>query len=158
MKEEYKNLPLRSGVGIIVLNKENKVFVAKRIDNPKNFWQMPQGGINKNEDFFTAALRELKEETSIESVELVKEIDKKLTYILPDELIGIIWKGKFKGQTQKWFIMRFIGNESEININTKKPEFLDWKWIDLDDLTKIAVNFKLNVYKNLKQEISKILY
>ena len=157
MKEEYKKLPLRSGVGIIVLNKENKVFVAKRIDNPKNFWQMPQGGINKNEDFFTAALRELKEETSIVSVKLIKEIDDKFTYILPDHLIGIIWKGKFKGQIQKWFIMRFVGNESEINIKTKHPEFLDWKWIDLKDLTKIAVNFKLEVYKQVKSEVQKIL-
>ena len=157
MKVEYKKLPLRSGVGIIVLNKENKVFVAKRIDNPKNFWQMPQGGINKNEDFFTAALRELKEETSIVSVKLIKEIDDKFTYILPDHLIGIIWKGKFKGQIQKWFIMRFVGNESEINIKTKHPEFLDWKWIDLKDLTKIAVNFKLEVYKQVKSEVLKIL-
>ena len=157
MKEEYKKLPLRSGVGIIVLNKENKVFVAKRIDNPKNFWQMPQGGINKNEDFFTAALRELKEETSIVSVKLIKEIDDKFTYILPDHLIGIIWKGKFKGQIQKWFIMRFVGNESEINIKTKHPEFLDWKWIDLKDLTKIAVNFKLEVYKQVKSKVLKIL-
>ena len=157
MKEEYKKLPLRSGVGIIVLNKKNKVFVAKRIDNPKNFWQMPQGGINKNEDFFTAALRESKEETSIVSVKLIKEIDDKFTYILPDHLIGIIWKGKFKGQIQKWFIMRFVGNESEINIKTKHPEFLDWKWIDLKDLTKIAVNFKLEVYKQVKSEVLKIL-
>ena len=157
MKEEYKKLPLRSGVGIIVLNKENKVFVAKRIDNPKNFWQMPQGGINKNEDFFTAALRELKEETSIVSVKLIKKIDDKFSYILPDHLIGVIWKGKFKGQMQKWFIMRFVGNESEINIKTKHPEFLDWKWIDLKDLTKIAVNFKLEVYKQVKSEVLKIL-
>ena len=157
MNEKYKNLPLRNGVGIVVLNNENKVFVAKRIDNPKNFWQMPQGGVDNNENYYEAALRELKEETSIISVELIKEIDKKFTYILPDHLIGIIWKGRFKGQTQKWFVMRFIGNESEININTKKPEFLDWKWIDLEDLTKIAVNFKLDVYKNLKQEVSKIL-
>jgi len=157
MNEKYKNLPLRSGVGIIVLNKENKIFVAKRIDNPKNFWQMPQGGINNNEDFFMAALRELKEETSIVSVKLIKEIDNKFTYILPDHLIGIIWKGKFKGQIQKWFIMRFVGNESEINIKTKHPEFLDWKWIDLKDLTKIAVNFKLEVYKQVKSEVLKIL-
>ena len=158
MKAEYKKLPLRSGVGIIVLNKENKVFVAKRIDNPKNFWQMPQGGINKGEDFYTAALRELKEETSIVSVKLVKEIEGSFTYILPDHLIGIIWKGKFKGQKQRWFIMRFIGNETEINIKTNKPEFLDWKWIDLEDLTKIAVNFKLEVYKQIKSEIKKIFY
>jgi len=157
MKEKYKNLPLRNGVGIVVLNNENKVFVAKRIDNPKNFWQMPQGGVDNNEDYYEAALRELKEETSIISVELIQEIDKKFTYILPDHLIGIIWKGKFKGQTQKWFVMKFIGNESEININTKHPEFLDWKWINLDDLPEIAVNFKLDVYKNVKHEVKKIL-
>ena len=156
MKEKYKNLPLRSGVGIVVLNNKNKVFVAKRIDNPKNFWQMPQGGIDRGENFYEAALRELKEETSIVSVELIKEIEKKFTYILPDHLIGIIWKGKFKGQKQKWFVMKFVGNESEINIKTKHPEFLDWKWIDLEDLTKIAVNFKLEVYKQLKSELKKI--
>ena len=157
MKEKYKNLPLRSGVGIVVLNDKNKVFVAKRIDNPKNFWQMPQGGIDRGENFYEAALRELKEETSIVSVELIKEIEKKFTYILPDHLIGIIWKGKFKGQKQKWFVMKFVGNESEINIKTKYPEFLDWKWIDLEDLTEIAVNFKLEVYKQLKSELKKIL-
>ena len=157
MKNNFKDLPLRSGVGIVVLNKDNKVFVAKRIDNPKNFWQMPQGGVDKNEDYYQAALRELKEETSIVTVKLIHEIDKKLTYILPNHLIGIIWKGRFKGQKQKWFVMRFVGNDSEINIKTKKPEFLDWKWIDLEDLTKIAVSFKLDVYKNLKQEITKIL-
>ena len=157
MNEKYKNLPLRNGVGIVVLNNENKVFVAKRIDNPKNFWQMPQGGIDRGENFYEAALRELKEETSIVSVELIKEIEKKFTYILPDHLIGIIWKGKFKGQKQKWFVMKFVGHESEINIKTKHPEFLDWKWIDLEDLTKIAVNFKLEVYKQLKSELKKIL-
>ena len=157
MEEKFKNLPLRIGVGIIVLNKENKVFVAKRIDNPKNFWQMPQGGIDEGENYYEAAIRELKEETSVVSVKFIQEIDKKLTYILPDHLIGIIWRGRYKGQIQKWFVMRFVGKETEININTKKPEFLDWKWIDLKDLTKIAVNFKLNVYKSLKQEISKVL-
>ena len=157
MNEKYKKLPLRRGVGIVLLNKENKVLVAKRIDNPKNFWQMPQGGVDEGEDFYHAALRELKEETSIISVKLIKEIEKKFTYILPDHLIGIIWKGKFKGQKQKWFVMKFVGNESEINIKTKHPEFLDWKWIDLEDLTKIAVNFKLEVYKQLKSELKKIL-
>ena len=157
MKEKYHRLPLRSGVGIVLLNKENKIFVAKRIDNPKNFWQMPQGGVDKDEDFYTAALRELKEETSIVSVKPIREIEENLTYILPDHLIGIIWKGKYKGQKQKWFIMRFIGDDSEINIKTKRPEFLDWKWIDLENLTKIAVNFKLEVYKKLKSEIMKIL-
>ena len=157
MKKIFFKLPLRKGVGIVLLNKENKVLVAKRIDNPKNFWQMPQGGIDEGEDYYEAALRELKEETSVVSVELIHEIDEKLTYILPENLIGIIWRGRFKGQIQKWFVMRFIGNESEINISTKNPEFLDWKWIDLEDLTKIAVNFKLNVYKSLKKEVYKIL-
>jgi len=157
MNEKYKKLPLRRGVGIVLLNKENKVLVAKRIDNPKNFWQMPQGGVDEGEDFYHAALRELKEETSIISVKLIKEIENKFTYILPDHLIGIIWKGKFKGQKQKWFVMRFIGDELEINIKTKHPEFLDWKWIDLEDLTKIAVNFKLEVYKQVKSEVKKIL-
>jgi len=157
MNEKYKKLPLRGGVGIVLLNKKNKVFVAKRIDNPKNFWQMPQGGIDEGEDFYHAALRELKEETSIISVKLIKEIENKFTYILPDHLIGIIWKGKFKGQKQKWFVMRFIGDELEINIKTKHPEFLDWKWVDLEDLAKIAVNFKLDVYKQVKSEVEKIL-
>ena len=157
MKKSFSKLPLREGVGIVLLNNENKVFVAKRIDNPKNFWQMPQGGIDEGEDYHKAALRELKEETSIVSVELIQEINEKLTYILPDNLIGIIWRGRFKGQIQKWFVMRFIGSESEINIHTKNPEFLDWKWIDLEDLTKIAVNFKIDVYKSLKKEVSKIL-
>ena len=157
MSKKFRNLPLRNGVGLVVLNNENKIFVAKRIDNPKNFWQMPQGGVDKDEDFYTAALRELKEETSIVSVKPIKKIEENLTYILPDHLIGIIWRGKYKGQKQKWFIMRFIGDDSEINIKTKRPEFLDWKWIDLENLTKIAVNFKLEVYKKLKSEIMKIL-
>jgi putative (di)nucleoside polyphosphate hydrolase len=157
MKKNFSELPLRKGVGIILLNDENKVFVAKRIDNPKNFWQMPQGGINEGENYYEAAIRELKEETSVVSVKFIQEIDKKLTYILPDHLIGIIWKGRYKGQIQKWFVMRFVGKETEININTKKPEFLDWKWVDLDELPKIAVKFKLDVYKSLKQEVSKIL-
>ncbi len=157
MKKNFSKLPLRKGVGIVLLNKENKIFVAKRIDNPKNFWQMPQGGVDEGENNYNAALRELKEETSVVSVELIQEINKKLTYILPNHLIGIIWKGKFKGQIQKWFVMRFVGNDSEINISTKKPEFLDWKWINLEDLPKIAVKFKLNVYKTLEKEVSKIL-
>ena len=141
MDKKFSDLPLRNGVGIALLNKNNQIFVAKRIDNPKDFWQMPQGGIDKGEKALEAALRELKEETSIVSVELVHEIDKKLSYILPDELIGIIWKGRFKGQIQKWFIMRFLGNESEINISTKKPEFLEWKWIDFERFNKNSSKF-----------------
>ena len=157
MHEKFKNLPLRSGVGIVVWNKENKVFVAKRIDNPKNFWQMPQGGVDKGESFLTAAYRELEEETSIKNVELIQEIDGILSYELPDHLLGIIWKGKYRGQTQKWFLMRYLGNDSDINIKTKNPEFLEWKWIELDMITDVAVDFKLNVYKELKNKIKKII-
>ena len=157
MKDQYKNLPLRSGVGIIVLNKKNKIFVAKRIDNPKNFWQMPQGGIDEGEDYLSAAYRELEEETSITKVELIKELDGFITYLLPDHLLGIIWKGKYKGQKQKWFIMKFIGEDKEINIQTKKPEFLEWKWIELETLTEVVVDFKLHVYKELKEKIKKII-
>ena len=157
IQERYKNLPYRVGVGIIVLNKENKIFVAKRIDNPRNFWQMPQGGVDEGEDFLSAAYRELEEETSIKNVELITEIDEITTYELPDYLLGKIWKGKFKGQKQKWFIMRYLGNDDEININTHKPEFLDWKWIDLNSNTQIVVRFKLDVYKILQQKIKKII-
>ena len=103
-----RKLPLRSSVGIVVINKKNKVFVAKRIDNPKNFWQMPQGGVDSGEDYLTAAYRELNEETSIKNVELIKELDGFITYELPKYLLGIIWKGKFKGQKQKWCLMRFL--------------------------------------------------
>ena len=157
MQEKINNLPLRSGVGIIVLNKQDKVFVAKRIDNPKNFWQMPQGGVDKGEDFLKAAYRELEEETSIKSVELIKELDGTITYELPDRLLGIIWRGKYRGQKQKWFLMKFTGEEEEINIKTKNPEFLDWKWIDLDQITEIVVDFKLHVYKELKSKVKKII-
>ena len=157
MKKNFSGLPLRSGVGIIVLNKKDKVFVAKRIDNPKNFWQMPQGGVDNDEDFLKAAYRELYEETSIKNVELIKELDGTITYELPNRLLGIIWKGKYKGQKQKWFLMRFVGNDKEININTKIPEFLDWKWIDLDKITEIVVDFKLHVYKELKEKVKKII-
>ena len=157
MLNKFKKLPLRKGVGIILLNSENKVFVARRIDNPKDFWQMPQGGVDKNEDFLTAALRELKEETSIENVELIKELDGTTTYELPDNLLGIIWKGKYRGQEQKWFLMRFKGNENEINLKTKHPEFLDWQWIKLDKITKYVVNFKLDTYEIIKNKVKKII-
>ena len=157
MKKNFNNLPFRKGVGIVLLNKENKVFVAKRIDNPANFWQMPQGGIDDGEDFLSAAFRELEEETSIKEVKLIKEINEILTYELPDHLLGIIWKGKYKGQKQKWFIRRYLGTDDEININTKKPEFLEWKWIDLEMITEVVVDFKLEVYKKLKTQIKETI-
>ena len=157
MKKKLSELPLRSGVGIVVLNKQNKVFVAKRIDNPKNFWQMPQGGVDEGEDFLNAAYRELEEETSIKKVELIQELEKTITYELPDRLLGIIWKGKYRGQKQKWFLMRFNGEDNEINIKTKNPEFLDWKWIEIDQLTEVVVDFKLHVYKEVKEKVKKII-
>ena len=157
MKKNKENLPLRSGVGVVVLNKKNKVFVAKRIDNPKNYWQMPQGGVDKGENFYKAALRELEEETSIKTVTLLKEVDGFLTYMLPNHLLGIIWRGRYKGQKQKWFIVKFNGDENEININTKKPEFLEWKWTDIEDLTKRVVDFKLEVYRKIQKEVNEII-
>ena len=157
MYNKLKSLPLRKGVGIVVLNKKNKVFIAKRIDNKNNFWQMPQGGVNKDENYIDAAFRELEEETSIKSVSLIKEIDDYLIYKLPKNLLGIIWKGKYKGQKQKWFVMRFEGTDKEINIKTKKAEFLEWKWTDLEKITDLVVDFKIEVYKKLKIEVKKII-
>ena len=154
---DYKQLPLRIGVGIVLLNNENKVFVGKRIDNPANFWQMPQGGVDDNENLLYAANRELKEETSVESVKFIKEIDNWLTYELPKNLLGKIWKGKYRGQKQKWFIMRFVGDEEEINIKTKNAEFKEWKWIDVNQLLKVVVSFKLDVYKSIVKELNILL-
>ena len=152
-----KKLPLRIGVGAIVLNSENKIFVGKRADNPIDKWQMPQGGVDKGENFISAMKRELKEETSIQNIEILKQIDQWFEYELPKNLLGIIWKGKFRGQKQKWFVVRFIGNESEINLKTKHPEFIEWKWIEVDDLTKVIVDFKKDVYKKLVLELKKFI-
>ena len=157
MNKNFSELPLRTGVGIILLNNENKVFVAKRIDNAKNFWQMPQGGVNSNEPLLQAMKRELLEETSIKNVEVLQEFEQWLEYELPENLIGKIWKGKYRGQKQKWFLMRFNGEDNEINIKTKNPEFLDWKWIEIDQLTKVVVDFKLHVYKEVKEQVKKLL-
>ena len=148
---------MRTGVGIILLNNKNQVFVGKRKDNPGNKWQMPQGGVDKGEDFLEAMKRELYEETSVKNIEIIKEIEKEYEYELPKNLIGIIWKGKFRGQKQKWFIVKFMGNESEININTLHAEFIEWKWIDAEMLPEIIVEFKKNLYLNLLKEIKLII-
>ena len=152
-----QKLPLRTGVGIIVLNKQNKIFVGKRKDNPGDKWQMPQGGVDKGEDYITAMKRELLEETSIQNIEIIKEIDKIFQYELPENLVGIIWKGKYRGQKQKWFITRFLGEEKEINLNTKHAEFIDWKWIEPKLLPKVIVNFKKDLYLNLLKEINLVI-
>ena len=152
------NLPLRTGVGVIVLNNENQVFVGKRKDNPIDKWQMPQGGVNYKEDFLTAMKRELEEETSIKNVKVLKELEGSFEYELPKELLGIIWKGKFRGQKQKWFIVRFLGEENEINLKTKHPEFIEWKWVEKSQLPSIIVDFKKNVYERLVVELKNITY
>jgi putative (di)nucleoside polyphosphate hydrolase len=151
------NLPLRIGVGAIVLNNNNHVFVGRRIDNPINKWQMPQGGVEKNEDLLSAMKRELSEETSITSIKVLKELDNWLSYELPNNLLGKIWKGKYRGQKQKWFIVRFTGKEDEINLNTKYPEFIEWKWIEIEQLPNVIVDFKKKVYVALEKELKNFI-
>lgn len=150
-------LPMRKGVGIIVLNKNNEVFVGKRKDNPVDKWQMPQGGIDNYETPLDAMKRELAEETSITRIKILKEIENWLEYELPQNLLGKIWKGKFRGQRQKWFIVKFLGNENEINLNTKHPEFIEWKWINYKLLPEVIVDFKKEVYLKLKIELNKFI-
>ena len=150
-------LPMRTGVGIIVLNNNNQVFVGKRKDNPGDKWQMPQGGVDKGEDFITAMRRELIEETSIKNIKILKEIQNMYQYELPKNLVGIIWKGKFRGQRQKWFITKFLGKDNEINLDTQHPEFIDWKWIDPKDLPEVIVDFKKELYLNLLKEINQVI-
>ena len=150
-----QKLPMRRGVGVIILNNENKVFVGKRKDNPIDKWQMPQGGVDKGESYISAMKRELYEETSIKSIKILKEIDGFFEYELPNNLIGIIWKGRFRGQRQKWFITRFTGNEEEINLKTQNPEFIDWKWVSQDELPQIIVDFKKKMYVELLKALKK---
>ena len=154
---DHKFLPLRTGVGIAVLNSQNKVFVGKRKDNPFDKWQMPQGGVETNEPLLKAMKRELLEETSIKSIKVLKEFDQWLEYELPENLIGKIWKGKYRGQKQKWFVVRFLGDDSEININTKNAEFMEWKWIDINLLPDLIVLFKKHVYEKVLIELKKII-
>ena len=150
-------LPMRSGVGVIILNRDNKVFVGKRKDNPIDKWQMPQGGVEIGESYLSAMKRELYEETSIKSIKILREIDGFFEYELPKNLVGIIWKGKFRGQKQKWFIAKFIGNEKEINLKTKHPEFIEWKWIKPNDLPDVIVDFKRDMYLKILKEIKKFI-
>ena len=150
-------LPMRKGVGVILLNNKNQVFVGKRKDNPGDKWQMPQGGVDEGEDNFTAMQRELIEETSIKNIKIIKEIENVFEYELPENLVGIIWKGKFRGQKQKWFIARFLGQDSEINLKTKHPEFIKWKWLEPEKLPDVIVDFKKNLYLKLLKEINLVI-
>ena len=150
-------LPMRHGVGIIVLNQNNLVFVGKRKDNPIDRWQMPQGGIDNNETPINAMRRELAEETSITNIKILKEIENWTEYELPKNLLGRIWKGRYRGQKQKWFIVKFIGHDNEINLNTKHPEFIEWKWIDYTLLPEVIVDFKKKVYEKIKLELESFI-
>ena len=148
-----KKLPLRIGVGAIVLNEKNQVFVGKRKDNPVDKWQMPQGGVNEGEDLTSAMKRELNEETGIQNIKILNEIDGWFEYELPNYLLGKIWRGKFRGQKQKWFIVKFLGNDEEINLEKDKPEFIEWKWLDIENLPNVIVDFKKKVYEKLLPKI-----
>ena len=148
-----KKLPLRLGVGAIVLNKKNQVFVGKRKDNPVDKWQMPQGGVNEGEDLTSAMKRELNEETGIQNIKIINEIDGWFEYELPNYLLGKIWRGKFRGQKQKWFIVKFLGDDEEINLEIDKPEFIEWQWLDIENLPNVIVDFKKKVYEQLLPKI-----
>jgi len=150
---EKNSLPLRVGVGAIVINKENKIFVGKRKDHPNNNWQMPQGGVNDGENLLSALRRELEEETSIKSIKILKELDDWTEYELPNYLLGKIWKGKYRGQKQKWFVLKFTGADDEINLKTGSPEFIEWKWVNPESLPKIIVHFKKKLYEKLLLKI-----
>lgn len=151
-----KNLPYRKGVGMMVFNDDKKIFVGKRIDNQKA-WQMPQGGVDHNEDFETAAKRELYEETGIQSIRIIQKSKGEYTYDLPEYLLGKIWKGKYRGQKQNWFLMKFLGPDSEIDLNQKLPEFNEWKWVDKNELPNLIVPFKKKLYLSIIQEFNEFI-
>lgn len=146
--EDIAKLPYRRNVGLMVLNDEGHVWVGQRKDRYKDAWQMPQGGVDKGEDARAAALRELEEETGItaELVDVVAETDDWLPYELPHDLIPQLWKGRYRGQEQKWFLLRFSGTDAHINIETKEPEFSAWKWMAPAELPHAIVPFKREVY------------
>jgi putative (di)nucleoside polyphosphate hydrolase len=149
--KDLSDLPYRKGVGIMLINKETKVFIGKRIDATQA-WQMPQGGVDHKEDVVAAAKRELKEETGVTSIEIIKKSEKEFIYDLPQELLGKIWGGKYKGQKQTWFLAKFLGKNDEINIKQKKAEFYDWRWAEPLELPKLIVSFKKKLYKEVIKE------
>ncbi len=151
------DLPYRPCAGIMMLNKKGQVFVGRRIDTRIAKWQMPQGGIDEGEEPIDAALRELKEEVGTNNVEMLAESKDWHSYDIPDYLLGKLWGGKYKGQRQKWFAVRFLGDDSEINIETKYPEFCEWKWVDAEELPDIIVSFKQELYRIILDEFKVII-
>lgn len=149
----------RRGVGVMLLNRDGKVFVGARIDNTDEAWQMPQGGIDAGEESWETALRELEEETGIPPrlVQRITECPEKLRYDLPEDLRGKLWGGKWKGQIQDWYLARFLGDDSDVNIATEHPEFRDWKWIDPGHLPELIVPFKRDLYRQLLREFAEHL-
>ena len=149
----------RRGVGVMLLNSEGKAWVGARIDNPDDAWQMPQGGIDEGEEPWATALRELEEETGIAShlVEKIAECPERFRYRLPDELVGVIWKEPWVGQEQDWFLCRFLGRDSDVNIATAHPEFREWKWVEPERLPDLIVPFKRDLYRGLLSEFADYL-
>ncbi|RZM00719.1 MAG: RNA pyrophosphohydrolase [Sphingomonas sp.] len=143
------DLPYRPCAGVMLLNADGRVFVGQRLDSTLEAWQMPQGGIDPGEDALAAAIRELGEETGIapDKVTLVAAAEDEFTYDLPPELIGKVWKGKWRGQRQRWFLFRLLGSDADIDIRTAHPEFRAWRWIDPDDLPRLIVPFKRTLYE-----------
>lgn len=145
----------RQGVGVVLLNAKNRVFVAQRIDTTEPAWQMPQGGLDQGEDPYAAALRELKEETGTDKAILIAETKDWLRYDLPEDLQAKMWKGKYRGQEQKWYLMRFTGTDADINIETEHPEFSDWKWAEFTTLPDMIVGFKKELYRQIVEAFGK---
>ena len=148
----YDNLPYRLGVGIMLLNTSGDVFVGKRIDTTSEAWQMPQGGIDDGEDPLVAAIREMAEEIGTDKAEVIAESSNWYDYDLPEDLITKLWSGRFRGQRQKWFCLRFVGNDSDINIATAHPEFCKWQWVKMQELPNLIVPFKRQLYQALVDE------